>query len=318
MAKYRKSLPMLGDRLFLTDGGLETTLIFHEGLELPEFASFHLLRDKAGERHLRRYFERYIQIAEEAGTGFVLESVTWRSSRDWGERLGYSEAALTDANRRAMAMLDEIRAAHEHRTGTMVISGCIGPRGDGYVASAKMSADQARDYHAWQAGILADSQADLISAMTMNYVEEALGITRAAQAVEMPVVLSFTVETDGHLPTGQPLGEAIDQVDQETGGYPSYYMVNCAHPEHFAHVLAGGGAWVERVRGLRANASRRSHAELNESPDLDAGNPEELGAQHAELKARLAHLCVLGGCCGTDHRHVEEIARACAPLHGGQ
>jgi S-methylmethionine-dependent homocysteine/selenocysteine methylase len=150
----------------------------------------------------------------------------------------------------------------------------------------------------------------------MNYVEEAIGIARAAERARMPVVLSFTVETDGRLPTGQTLRSAIDQVEESTGGYPRYYMINCAHPTHFESVLADEGRWLGRVRGLRANASRKSHAELNESTVLDIGNPIELGSDYSRIKGRLRHLNVMGGCCGTDHRHVEQIASICLPLFG--
>jgi S-methylmethionine-dependent homocysteine/selenocysteine methylase len=311
MAKYRNSLPQLSDRLFLTDGGIETTLIFDEGLELPDFAAFHLLRTPDGSAALRKYFVTYADIAKRHNAGLILESATWRASRDWGERLGYSGEDLDEVNRRAIGMLEEIRDEMETATTPMVISGCIGPRGDGYVAAKRMSADEAQRYHSGQMEVFAESAADMACAITMNYVEEALGIVRAAQAAEMPVAISFTVETDGNLPTGESLASAIDHIDEVTLAYPAYYMINCAHPTHFQHIL-GAGEWRQRIRGLRANASSRSHAELNEAPDLDAGNPEELAAQYAELRNSLTRLNVLGGCCGTDHRHVERIAEVCA------
>lgn len=153
----------------------------------------------------------------------------------------------------------------------------------------------------------------MVAALTMNYVGEAIGIARAAEQADMPVAIAFSVETDGTLPTGQTLEAAIPQVDHAAGTYPAYYMLNCAHPTHFEHELAAERPWVQRLRGLRANASRKSHAVLNEATDLDVGNPAELRQQYAQLRARLPELNVLGGCCGTDHRHVEEIAAACAP-----
>jgi S-methylmethionine-dependent homocysteine/selenocysteine methylase len=177
-----------------------------------------------------------------------------------------------------------------------------------------MTEKEAEIYHDKQIRVFEDSAADMVTAITMNYVEEAIGIARAAEHAAMPAALSFTVETDGKLPTGQTLRAAIEQVDAATSSYPSYYMINCAHPTHFEHVLAEGEPWTRRIRGLRANASRKSHAELNESPELDVGNPVELGLEHAQLKRRLAQLNVMGGCCGTDHRHVEQIAAACSPL----
>jgi len=177
-----------------------------------------------------------------------------------------------------------------------------------------MSEREAEDYHRPQVEWLAAGGADMVCAITMNYAEEAVGVMRAARGAGMPVAISFTVETDGRLPTGQPLRSAIEQVEARTSGGPAYYMINCAHPTHFDHVLEGGDEWLFRIRGLRANASRRSHAELNEADELDVGDPIELGAQYAALKDRLPRLNVMGGCCGTDHRHVEEIARACVPL----
>jgi S-methylmethionine-dependent homocysteine/selenocysteine methylase len=313
-ARYRDALPQLGGGFFLTDGGIETTLIFDEGLELPDFAAFHLFASAKGEAALRKYFRTYAGLADRYRAGLILESPTWRASADWGDRLGYSSGALADANRKSVRLLEEVR--DEFRSVKMVISGCVGPRGDGYNPVDTMSEEDAESYHGAQIGTFAGTAADVITAITMNYAEEAIGVTRAAGRAGMPVVISFTVETDGKLPTGQPLRDAIEQVDTATSAGPAYYMINCAHPTHFEGVLTGG-AWLERIRGLRANASRKSHAELNESPELDTGNPVELGAQYAALKKRLPGLNVMGGCCGTDHRHVEEMGKACAPLFRG-
>ena len=317
MTRYRNALPQLAGALFLTDGGLETTVIFHEGLVLPDFAAFHLLTTPEGEAALRRYFRTYAEIAKRFETGLVLESATWRANADWGTKLGYTSEALADANRRAIHLLQEIRSEYETERTPVVISGCLGPRGDGYVPDRAMSAQEAEVYHREQVETFAGSAVDMVCAITMNYVEEAVGIARAAKRADTPVAISFTVETDGKLPTGQPLKEALEQVDNATSGYPSYYMINCAHPTHFDRVLAEGEPWVKRIHGLRANASRMSHAELNEAPELDAGNAAELGRQYADLKRRFGHLNVMGGCCGTDHRHIEQIASACLPLFRG-
>jgi S-methylmethionine-dependent homocysteine/selenocysteine methylase len=314
MARYRSALPQLGGGLFLTDGGIETTLIFHEGLELPDFAAFHLLQDSKGEAALRKYFRTYAGIAKRLGVGLVLESATWRASPDWATRLGYTRETLAQANRKAIRLLEEIRSELAQEKIEVVISGCLGPRGDGYSPGNTMSDRDAEAYHRDQVETFADTAADMVTAITMNYVEEAIGIARAAQRAGMPVVISFTVETDGRLPTGQTLRAAIEQVDAATSGYPSYYMINCAHPTHFDGVLAEGEPWTHRIRGLRANASRKSHAELNEAPELDIGDPAELAVQHAAMVRRLPQISVLGGCCGTDHRHVEQIAVACFPL----
>lgn len=223
---------------------------------------------------------------------------------------------MADGNRRAIGLLEEIRNELTGSVDKVVISGCLGPRGDGYNAVHTMSEKDAENYHRAQIRAFEDTAADMVTAITMNYVEEAVGIARAAENAGMPVAISFTVETDGRLPAGQTLRAAIEQVDAATSDYPSYYMINCAHPTHFEDVLAEAQPWARRIRGLRANASRKSHAELNESPELDIGDPLELGMQHAQLKRRMPQLNVMGGCCGTDHRHVEQIAAACSPLFG--
>ena len=312
---YRNALPQLNGGFFVTDGGIETTLIFHQGLELPDFAAFDLLKRPGGESALREYFRAYARIAARHNADVVLESATWRASADWGARLGYSEAELAEANRRAIELLERIRDELSETRTMAVISGCVGPRGDGYQPANMMTIDQALSYHRVQVDTFADTAADMVGAITMNYVEEAIGIALAARDAEMPVAISFTVETDGLLAIGQPLADAIGQVDAATGSYPAYYMLNCAHPQHFDSVLEPDASWTGRIRGLRANASRKSHAELNESSELDIGDPAELGTQYAWLKQhRLPRLNVLGGCCGTDQRHVESIAAACAPL----
>jgi len=308
--KYRKRLPQLGGGLFMSDGGLETTLVFHEGHELPHFAAFDLLKDEAGIATLRDYFERYIAIARRHAIGIVLESVTWRANSDWGAKLGYGASGLADANRKAIGLLLELRAAQETPKTKIVISGNLGPRGDGYRPERRMSAAEAQAYHTAQVETFAQTDADLVSAFTMNYVDEALGIVSAAKAAEMPVAISFTLETDGRLPSGETLQQAIERTDEATDGYAAYYMINCAHPTHFEHVLRTEGEWRQRVRGLRANASKRSHAELDASTELDIGNPEELGSQYRELRGALPRLSAVGGCCGTDHRHVGAICAA--------
>jgi S-methylmethionine-dependent homocysteine/selenocysteine methylase len=307
--RNRDALPQLEGSLFLTDGGIETVLIFHEGLELPAFAAFDLLKDEAGTETLRGYYEPYAALAAERGLGFIAESPTWRASPRWAAELGYDDAALAAFNRRAIALLEELRARHE---GTpIVISGCLGPQDDGYNPSEILTADAAQAYHSTQIETFASTAADMVTAITMTYAEEAIGVTRAALAAGLPVVISFTVETDGRLPSGQPLAEAIAQVDAATGEAPAYYMINCAHPTHFTGVL-GDDLIRERVRGVRANASTCSHAELDEATELDEGDPIDLAARYAELTALLPRLNVLGGCCGTDHRHVEAIATAVA------
>lgn len=311
MAKYRNDLPQTKQQLFLTDGGLETTLIFHDQLDLPCFAAFDLLKSDAGAKRLRDYFIRYTQIARDQQAGMVLEAPTWRANADWAAKLGYDADRLADANRKAIGLLLEIRGAFETPASPMVVSGNLGPRGDGYVADRRMSVKQARAYHTSQIETFAATDADMLAAFTMNYVEEAIGIVQAAQSADMPVAISFTVETDGRLPSGDTLAEAIERTDTETGGHTAYFMINCAHPTHFQDVLQDADGWHLRIGGVRANASRCSHAELDEATELDDGNPAELGAEYVTLRTLLPNVTVVGGCCGTDHRHIEAIGRAC-------
>ena len=318
MSMYRLHLPQLGGTVFLTDGGIETTLIFDDGLDLPDFAAFHLLADDDGTEALVRYFDRYTGIAQRDGVGIVLETPTWRASPDLGARLGYTVEQLADVNRRSVELVEDARRRFETPDSPIVISGCVGPRGDGYNPGDQMTAEQARAYHALQIRTFAGTAADLVTAITMTYPAEAVGVAQTAADAEMPVVISFTVETDGRLPAGQSLAEAIDAVDTATDSYPAYYMINCAHPTHFQHVLDPPETWTRRVRGIRANASTLSHAELDEAEELDSGDPAELAARYTELRQAHPQLSVLGGCCGTDHRHIAAISAACATTVAGR
>ena len=311
MAKYRSNLPQLSGDLFLTDGGIETTMIFHEGLDLPYFAAFHLLNDPKGQEAFRRYFHNHCQIAQTHKVGFILEAVTWRASLDWATKLGYSKAGLNEMLHKAVEMFAPYRHEYENVDTKIVFSGCIGPRGDGYVPGELMSTSEAEDYHSLQIETLSETDADMVTALTLNYVEEAIGLARAAKSFDIPAVISFTVETNGKLPTNQNLKDAIEQVEDETDQAPAYYMINCAHPSHFEDIVSTGKSWLQKIRCLRANASTRSHAELDEAEELDEGNPVELGAQYRKLMSKLPNLNVLGGCCGTDHRHIEQICKAC-------
>jgi homocysteine S-methyltransferase len=304
-------LPQLEDRLFLTDSGLETTLIFIDGIELPEFAAFVLLETEDGRRRLRDYFEAHAEIARRAGVGFIAEAPTWRANPDWGAKLGYDRAGLDACNRAAIELLAELRELDGRGPREYVISGCIGPRADGYDASVQMSPGEAEHYHSEQIGWFAEAEVDLVSALTMTHPEEAIGVTRAARNAGLPVAISFTVETDGLLPSGASLGEAVDVVDASTGGGPAYYMINCAHPAHFRPGLRADEDWVSRIRGIRANASRKSHAELDGAAELDAGDPDELASEYVWLLRDFPGLTILGGCCGTDRRHIRAIADRC-------
>jgi len=310
MTKYRQQLPQLGNQMFLTDGGLETTLIFLQGIELPEFAAISLMDNPEGLQIAKDYFQTYLQMAQRFERGFILESVTWRGDSDWAEPLGYSQQQLEELNRKAIRMLHDLRVEYETNKTPIVISGCLGPRGDAYDASEALTASNAQHYHAEQIRIFREENTDLVSALTLTSADEAIGITRAAQAENIPVVISFTVEIDGRLPSGQTLADAIEEVDAATGRGPAYFMINCAHPCHFIETLRSTDRSFARIRGIRANASCKSHAELDEATELDRGDPHELGQFYLDLQHILPQLTVIGGCCGTDHGHVEAMAKA--------
>jgi homocysteine S-methyltransferase len=307
MAKYRGNLPQLTRGPFITDGGMGTTFIYRLGLDLPHFAAFTLLRTAEGERILWDFFATYARLARERRVGILLDTPTWRASADWGPLLGYDAVALKRVNLQAVEQLLRLRAECETEDAPLVISGCIGPRGDGYNPARPVGTAEARDYHAAQIETFAESEADMISAMTLTHGTEALGMVQAAVAAGIPIVPSFTVEIDGRLPSGETVAEAIALVDDGTGGAPPYYQINCAHPDHMRGLLAEGGDWLGRLRGIRANASRKSHADLDKATTLDEGDPEDLGRLMAELNGLVPNLAVAGGCCGTDHRHIAEI-----------
>lgn len=312
MGKYRTNLPQMAGGLFLSDGGMETALIFLQGMELPHFASFVLLDSAEGRAKLTEYYETFLPIARNRGAGFVLDTATWRANPDWAPLTGYDLPALKAANERAVELGARLRATWETPATPIVINGAIGPRGDGYKAG-RMEAEEAEDYHSFQAGVFARSEADMVSAITMNTVNEAIGVARAAEAHDMPCAVSFTVETDGRLVDGTSLRAAVERTDEATGGSPVYYMINCAHPSHFEQALKRGETWIERIQGVRANASAKSHAELDEATELDAGDIADLGQRYRRLTASFPSMRVLGGCCGTDHRHIHAICEAVSP-----
>ena len=298
-------LPQLRGRPMVTDGGMETDLIFHHGVDLPLFAAFPLVDSPSGRSLLTAYYDEYAAIARRADAGLMLESATWRASGDWGDRLGYSPADLARVNRDAIGMLAELRERYRGDLADVVISGMVGPRGDGYQPGEEPGPDEAADYHAAQIEALAAAGADIVSAYTLTSIGEAIGIVRAAGSAGVPVAISFTTETDGRLPGGGSLAEAITQVDAAAS--PAYFQVNCAHPVHVAAALAETGSWRERIYGVRYNASIRSHAELDEAADLDEGDIDLLADRHRRLAAGLPALAIVGGCCGTDARHVEAL-----------
>lgn len=303
-------LAMTAGRLWLTDAGLETEMVFNHGLDLPQFAAFPLLDSEAGRRAMSSYFHGFMDAADRLGTGFILDTATWRANDGWGAVMGLSPADIAAANRKAMEFARGLRADRRAGGGPVLINGVCGPHGDGYAPDRMLTAAEARAYYAPQVDVLAREGADMISGVTLSGAGQATGIAEAARAAGLPVVLSFTVETDGRLADGRTLGEVIGETDAATDGYPAWFMINCAHPDHFRGALQGD--WTSRIGSIRANASRKSHAELDNSDALDAGDPDELARDYRELMTLLPGLRVVGGCCGTGLAHVRAIGLACS------
>ncbi len=291
----------------LTDSGLETILIFHHGIDLPHFAAFNLIDEPKYDDVIKDYYKQHLEIAKKHKTGFILESPTWRANKDWGFKLGYNETELINVNTLAIEQLKAIRKQYLNDVNPIFISGQLGPSRDGYAITKIMSVDEAKSYHELQVAAFSKSGVDLVSALTIGYINEGLGIVKSAKEHNVHVVISFTVETDGKLPSGESLKEAIETIDKTTNNYPIYYMINCAHPSHFANQINKNEKWSLRIKAIRANASCKSHEELDESTELDAGNKEELAGWHKTLKDKLPNLAVFGGCCGTDVSHIEAI-----------
>lgn len=296
---------------FLIDAGLETTMIFHRKIDLPCFAAMVLLETPEGQKELTDYFTRHLDIAREYDLNFIFDTVTWRANPDWGEKLGYSLEGLRELNVKGIQFARELKEKYTSSTGfsKIFISGHMGPRGDSYFVKNKMTIEEAQQYHSLQIQVFAEEKVDLISAYTLNYSNEAIGIVRAAKEVGLPVVISFTVETNACLPGGEPLKEAIERTDKETGGYASHYLINCAHPSHFIEALKEEGEWKKRLRGLRANSSTKSHAELEQSKTLDIGDYNLLAEGYSKLRSLLPNFNVIGGCCGTDYSHIEYLCK---------
>ena len=295
---------------YLLDGGMETTLIYHYGMDLPHFSAFDLLRYEEGREAITRYYRPYFDIARKHGLSFILETPTWRANPDWLYKLGYDNEDVYTVNLYAVEFMRDMQQKYAPASSHILLGGQMGPRGDGYAPTNIMSVAEAQACHTPQLQAFAQANVDLATVLTLNYSNEAIGIVKAAEDVGLPIVVSFTLETDGNLPSGETLKAAIERTDQETAGYPAYFMINCAHPEHFKHVLQEDGVWKHRIRALRANASTKSHAELDASDTLDAGDKALLARGYQELTELLPELKVYGGCCGTDHSHLQEISRA--------
>lgn len=286
---------------WVTDGGLETDLIFNQGVDLPGFASFPLVEDAEGIRLLERYYAGYAAVAAAAGAGLLVETPTWRSNTDWGRVLGYAPSDLDRINQAAVALARAV--ANRSGLDRTRVSGVVGPRGDGYLAGGE-DPDEAADYHAAQVHAFGKAGADLVHAMTMTGPAEGIGVVRAARDAGLPVAVSFTVETDGRLPDGSTLAATLARVEAEAPA--DWYGVNCAHPTHLLPGL-DGGSWQSRLTFFRPNASTLSHAELDEMEVLDPGDLGLLASSAGGLRDQVPTIGVVGGCCGTDSRHVAAL-----------
>jgi homocysteine S-methyltransferase len=288
----------------MTDGGLETDLIFNRGIDLPEFAAFPLVDTDEGRDALLNYYSAYLQLAVQAEVPVLLETPTWRANPDHATALGYDAEALDRVNRRSVDLLTELAQEYDDELAGWQVGGILGPRGDGYLTAGGVDPAAAADYHRPQLAAFAAAGADRATVLTLTDVGEGIGIARAAADVDLPVVIGFTVETDGRLPDGSTLASAVAAVDAAAA--PSYFLINCAHPTHIAHAL-DDGPWQRRIGGLRVNASTMSHAELDAAEELDDGDPAQLAADQLQLLAAFPDIEVLGGCCGTDVRHIAEM-----------
>jgi homocysteine S-methyltransferase len=305
MSKYRDSLPQLTGKPFLGYAGMATDVIFNHGIDLPGFAEYTLFESKEGRERFYGYCRNLVGVAKKYGYGVILESPTWVGNRDRGLKNGYSPEKLSELNRLGVDIVAQARA--EFGDIPTVLACSVGPRDDGYNPSEFMSSREAENYHSEQIGWVVDTEVDMVNAVTLCYAEEAIGIVNASRRLGLPCVIGFTVETNGHLPNGDSLEEAITKVDDATNSAVSYFILNCAHPDHFTNQLVDS-EWMQRLKGILVNASRCSHAELDEAEELDDGDPIELGNQVAEIHREFPQISVLGGCCGTDMRHMECIA----------
>jgi homocysteine S-methyltransferase len=296
---------LLAGSAWVTDGGLETDLIFHRGFDLPDFASFPLVDDADGAGALASYVRDYAAVAAAAGVGVLVETPTWRANADWAAPLGYDAAALVRVNRDAVALVRRALGGAD----PALVSGSVGPRGDGYRVGGD-DPDEAAAYHRPLVASLAAAGVDLVHAMTMTGAAEAIGVVRAARDVGVPVAISFTVETDGRLPDGRGLAATLDRLERDAPA--DWYGVNCAHPSHLVPAL-DGAAWQDRLTWFRPNASTLSHVELDELETLDEGDLDLLVGSTRGVRTAVPSIAVLGGCCGTDVRHVAALWDVPAP-----
>ncbi len=297
-----KKLPHETDRKFLVYAGTGTDLIFNHGVELPGFASFPLLENPETRAILAQQMRDLVELSADMGLGCILDAPTWMANADRAAPLGYDAERLRAVNKDGVALMEEVRQGSGRDD--VLVSACIGPRYDPYADIPPISVGQARAYHNAQLSALKETSVDLVTGYTFNRTGEAAGCILASQDIGLPIIMSLVVETDGCLADGTPLIDAIDQIEAQTDGSALFYMVNCAHPTHFADVIKAH----PRLKGVVANASSCSHAELDEAEELDDGDPVQLGQEIAAAMRDNPSIQVFGGCCGTDMRHLKQMA----------
>lgn len=294
--------------LYLTEGGTETEVIYRHGHELRDFAMFELMNKPEAVRDMENMYRRYLDKAAQYGFSALMSGFDYRASPDWGAKLGYSAEGLREMQHKCIDFLRGVSRAYEDQIERIAIAGCIGPKGDAYSLNRDITAEEAEDYHATQCETLRDCGVDLIWAATINNIPEAVGISRAAARVGLPVNMSFTLDSSHKLKSGPSLKEAIEATDTEAGAArPDSYGINCSHPLEFEPALEPGD-WARRLRSLRPNAAKMDKVSLCKLGHIEEGDPEELGQMMGDLAKRYPDIDIWGGCCGTWDKHFDRIA----------
>ncbi|WP_242521620.1 homocysteine S-methyltransferase family protein [Motiliproteus sp. SC1-56] len=292
----------------MTEGGTETEIMYKFGFELPHFAMFPLLDNPKAVSALNGMYQRYLDTAAKHGFNALVGGLDYRASPDWGSLLGYSNTGLAEMQLRAIEFLRDVAKPYQGQIADIQIVGVVGPRGDAYALNKTISAQEAEAYHSTQLETLQQADVDLVWAATFNNVPEAVGVSRAAARCQLPLCMSFTLDSNHRLKSGPTLKQAIETVDLKAGDRrPDFYGINCSHPLEFSPAIEQA-AWFERVRCLRPNAAMMDKISLCKLGHLEDGDPQDLGEQMGELARRFPHIDIWGGCCGTWERHLEQIA----------
>lgn len=269
-----------------------------------------LIYQESGRAALETIYRQYLAIGQRYQLPLLLSTPTWRAGR---ERIAAAGLAGRDLNGDNTRFLAKLRDGSGDYARQVAICGLMSCRGDAYKPDEAMSADAAADFHAWQADALAAAGVDFLLAATLPALSEALGLARAQAATGLPYVISFVARREGTLLDGTPLSVAISTIDAAVTPRPLAYLVNCTHASIFRSALLNernsSPLVKQRVIGLLANTAALSPEELNERTDLVEEAPAVFGRSVAALRSELG-MKILGGCCGTDQRHIECLARA--------